>query len=153
MFWECHETLACERFPVQRSGQLSANGFSLGFSAFYKRQVEIGMWGWIIETYSACELTEAGDKLIAISGVVKSIQQQTGDQYIAGLWRAGLEYQLCWERAHKDADWFSSKPASVRDPYKAPSWSWASIDTKIMRHHGEGSLLAKVLEAKTTPSD
>jgi hypothetical protein len=82
------------------------------------------MWSWIVERYSSCELTYAKDKLVAISGLARNIQIQTGDQYIAGMWREDLEFQLCWYNA-------VGQQSQRAVPYRAPTWSWASLDCLI----------------------
>jgi len=83
------------------------------------------MWGWIVERYSECKLTKPKDKLVAISGVARIIQRQTRDQYVAGLWRKDLEVQFCW--GTETPDWQDRRVF----PYKAPSWSWASLDCRV----------------------
>ena len=54
-----------------------------------------------------------------MAGVAKWLQEHTGDEYIAGMWRDNLDVQLLWE-VHPDDD----NPASKE--YIAPSWSWAN---------------------------
>lgn len=46
----------------------------------------LGTWYSAVEFYSRCDLTEKKDKLIAISGLAKQIQGNTGVGYYAGLW-------------------------------------------------------------------
>ena len=43
----------------------------------------------------------------------------TDDQYLAGIWKADLSYQLCW---------YCPRPGRRPMKYRAPSWSWASMD-------------------------
>ncbi|KAH9213189.1 hypothetical protein DL95DRAFT_463274 [Leptodontidium sp. 2 PMI_412] len=64
-------------------------------------------------------LTRATDKLVAIGGLAKAIQAQTGDGYFSGMWRRDLELQLLWY----------GRPSAENEPYVAPSWSWASLGT------------------------
>ncbi|KUJ18523.1 HET-domain-containing protein, partial [Mollisia scopiformis] len=53
-------------------------------------------WDETIKEYAPCKLTFWSDKLIAISGVAKRRQITVGGEYVAGLWREGIERQLCW---------------------------------------------------------
>jgi hypothetical protein len=117
VFWECHAKVACETFPEEFP---TPHPWIERF--FMKKPISRSMWRLIVEEYSKCQLTYTKDKLVAISGLARIIQQQTRDQYVAGMWRKDLELQLCWYREH------SSLPDQRVLPYRAPSWSWASID-------------------------
>jgi Heterokaryon incompatibility protein (HET) len=119
LFWECHHKVACESFPER-----FPTAVAYGQSYFKKQPFSRPMWSWLVEQYSHCDLTFTKDKLVAISGLARTIQRQTGDQYIAGMWRKDLEFQLCW---------YSSIGQDVQRavPYRAPTWSWASLDCLI----------------------
>ncbi|ROW04998.1 hypothetical protein VSDG_00080 [Cytospora chrysosperma] len=85
------------------------------------------LWNDILESYAKCALTKPDDKLVAISGVVKDFANAVGDQYLAGLWRKNLINGLLW--VAKDQRDPALSPETARpDNYRAPSWSWASID-------------------------
>ncbi|KAI1741470.1 heterokaryon incompatibility protein-domain-containing protein [Xylaria scruposa] len=87
------------------------------------------LWGYIVENYSKAKLTKPTDKLVALSGVAKWLQDHKNDVYLAGLWRRGLEIQLCWTSYGSVEESFSlAGPAE----YVAPSWSWASTNREIM---------------------
>jgi hypothetical protein len=77
------------------------------------------------------ELTEACDKLVAISAVAKEISMFGGmGEYLAGLWRSDILRDLLWFSTYEDrTDEFATP--SRPDGYRAPSWSWASIDGTI----------------------
>lgn len=53
------------------------------------------------------------DKVVAISGIARATRDQIDDDYVAGMWRRGLEGQLCWYV-------FNSKSPRPT-PYRAPS--------------------------------
>ncbi|ROW09352.1 hypothetical protein VMCG_02543 [Cytospora schulzeri] len=85
------------------------------------------VWNDILESYAKCDLTNPNDKLVAISGVVKDFANAINDDYLAGLWRKNLINGLLW--VAKDEISPEKYPPSVRpEMYRAPSWSWASID-------------------------
>jgi hypothetical protein len=44
--------------------------------------------------YSKCQMSLSKDKLIALSGVAQNLQRASGDEYLAGMWRKDLEWQL-----------------------------------------------------------
>jgi len=84
------------------------------------------VWKTIVSQYSHRQLTYSGDKLVAIAGLAKRFAKPD-DRYIAGLWRSNLREQLQW-RATRPR--LRSKLAP-RPTWRAPSWSWAAVDTSI----------------------
>ena len=84
----------------------------------------IDPWNSIVEYYSCCNLTYANkDKFIAISGVVDLFKSIGGrGRYLAGLWEVDFFRHLVWE---------VSDNAQYPQSYRAPSWSWASIDSGV----------------------
>ncbi|KAK7711132.1 hypothetical protein SLS57_008222 [Botryosphaeria dothidea] len=85
----------------------------------------MNLWRFIVETYSKCSLSRKTDRLIAFSGLAKSFRPLLEeDDYLAGLWRSEGARQLLWKKS-RDVS------ASNRDNDRAPSWSWASMDTPI----------------------
>jgi hypothetical protein len=120
LFWECHHLNACETFP---------NGIPQGLilpAKFAKKPLQPSMWSEIIRLYSYCALTYDTDRLVAISGVARHIQQQSRDQYVAGMWRTNLEEQLCWCISKPE-------PRKMCTVYIAPTWSWASVIGALSR--------------------
>jgi hypothetical protein len=129
----------------------------------YEREREraVGRWASMVNAFTKRKLTHESDRLPALSGIVKEIQLQTGDEYLAGLWRQDLSHDLLWEVdtlfAAKDSTWH--RPAK----YRAPSWSWAAIEgpirmdlrpSELDKAHGDILPLAddvRVLEAKIKP--
>ncbi|KAL4889851.1 heterokaryon incompatibility protein-domain-containing protein [Aspergillus ambiguus] len=99
--------------------------------------------GWLalIQNYSKRSLSVSKDKLSAVAGVAKVIAEETGDDYLAGAWAAHLPEDIYW-RVYAQEEYFeveSGLPVKgkilgdVSRPveYRAPSWSWASIDAPI----------------------
>ncbi|KAM3082277.1 hypothetical protein ACMFMG_004722 [Clarireedia jacksonii] len=74
-------------------------------------------WHEIVNLYTKAQLTRESDKLVAISGIARVLQDQHTGGYLAGLWRNGIETQLPWRCVN------FQMPAA----YHAPSWSWASV--------------------------
>ena len=98
-----------------------------------------------MEGYTARELTFETDRLPAIAGIARKIQDITGDTYMAGLWKNDLGAGLCWRiRGFGDL----CRPSR----YRAPSWSWAALEGSIThRIPEEHKLSAKLItfEIKT----
>ncbi|RDW87873.1 hypothetical protein BP5796_03567 [Coleophoma crateriformis] len=95
------------------------------------------VWKRVVETYSKTRLTKATDKLIALAGIAKIMSRRIlngrDEDYVAGMWRDNLESQLLWRvdpAVKKDGtyDFHSDRPGM--DEYRAPSFSWAAIDSE-----------------------
>jgi hypothetical protein len=67
-----------------------------------------------------------------MSGVAKIMAQVLDDEYCAGLWRSCLVTELAWS-------WTGdTEPASLptgSSTYRAPSWSWASLNSGIWHYN------------------
>ncbi|KAF4333103.1 heterokaryon incompatibility [Fusarium beomiforme] len=85
------------------------------------------LWFRIVEVYTASALTIPSDKLIVCSGIAKRMAEIVQDDYVAGMWCRYLEGELLWlvQGNHQAGRWTRPKE------YRAPSWSWASIDGPI----------------------
>ncbi|KAK1659931.1 heterokaryon incompatibility protein-domain-containing protein [Colletotrichum godetiae] len=157
VMWECLEEHRCEGFPrgvplhkssksikrllssQEKDDKLKTNGL-MSFDA-------LDLWIDIVTTYSQCQSTVIEDKLYALGGIAKLFRQVTGDTYLAGLWRSRLLYQL---------DWYAWMPKSrITSKYRAPSWSWASIDGPVQpTSPGHGNhFLAEVIDASVTTTN
>jgi hypothetical protein len=106
----------------QRSEQGDTN--SRMKSSMYK------IWKSTVMGYTIRRLTEGSDKLPAIQSIAAEMEAAINDSYInfAGMWRGHIKYDLLWHVK----DGTRSKPAK----YRAPSWSWASIDAGIAWNDG-----------------
>jgi len=59
------------------------------------------VWDSVVSLYSRLDLTRKADKLPALSSIAKREQKRRhGDQYIAGLWRSTLVYDLMWRPSY-----------------------------------------------------
>ncbi|KAJ5087746.1 HET-domain-containing protein [Penicillium angulare] len=123
---------------------------------------DTGHWqgGWLkhIQDYSSRKLTVPDDKLTALSGVAQMIAINTKDTYYAGLWKSHLPEDLAWRVYPRDEsralveEGFAHEtfgdvyPVIVPSHYRAPSWSWASLDARILFVHLDyGNLVADIL--------
>lgn len=87
-------------------------------------------WEDIVEDYSTRLLTKATDKLHAIAGLAEVAQRATAECYVSGAWTTSNKnceklIGILW--AHKPG---KSSFSSAAD-FKAPSWSWASVEGPI----------------------
>ncbi|KAF8851398.1 HET-domain-containing protein [Acephala macrosclerotiorum] len=127
------------------------------------RPVETCDWMDFVKEYTGRELSRPSDRLVALSGLALSLQASPSESnatlaygqwtvgsqpkslwpvYVAGLIRTFLPQQLLWyaqdqRKVIADAD--LPLPAISRPtPYRAPTWSWASLDGPIL-YESKGS--------------
>ena len=144
LFWECGSVLANEAFPERLPKECSLS------DRIQKTGSLSDEWERLITTYSQTDLTVGSDKLAAISGIARVAQRENNDDYFAGMWRNEMEAQLCWCLAD------SGTKLPRTESYRAPSWSWASVDGYIpyrLREPGPhyDDYLAHVLDAWVIP--
>ncbi|KAK1531288.1 hypothetical protein CPAR01_10937 [Colletotrichum paranaense] len=78
----------------------------------------------LVEEYSGCSLTYEKDKLAALNGMTGIFSNASLSRYISGIWNTHIVRQICW----------SLNPAAEKKPrpaHPAPSWSWASVQSKV----------------------
>jgi hypothetical protein len=120
--WECLEGRSDEiqrRFPEERIPELEDTVPSSP-SLLDKD------WSWsnIVEEFTRRKIGKDEDRLPALAGLAKKYRDATGYEYLAGVWRQELPAALLWEK--KGWNYLKS-PAG----YRAPSWSWASLEGAI----------------------
>jgi len=81
-------------------------------------------WRTVIKIFSRCALSFSKDKLVAISGMARTMADDMNCRYLAGMWRKDLEHQLLWKVT-------DSMPAVKKDGTRGPSWAWPSVDGPI----------------------
>ncbi|KAF2035855.1 HET-domain-containing protein [Setomelanomma holmii] len=101
------------------------------------------LWKRVVEMYSTTNLSHPSDKLVALSGIATHFQRHllsasTSRLYIAGLWSQNLESQLLWSvnDVWNAAARRFENPAK-RVPGRAPSFSWAAIDSPLGITYGD----------------
>lgn len=83
------------------------------------------------------KLTYPSDKLPAISGLAAHFGSfLLGVNYLAGIWECGLIDALCWNLTS-----FDNVPRYRPEEYRAPSWSWASVDGEVILSHTPSSTI------------
>ncbi|RFU35042.1 hypothetical protein B7463_g1301, partial [Scytalidium lignicola] len=125
-----------------------------------KRQRALMNWYRSIESeFCGRLLTNDSDMLPALSGVAHRFQPLIDGMYHAGLWETDLLRGLLWKCRNvipNGKGIYLTEPSS----YRAPSWSWASLNGSIYygnseaRNRGwkkeEEKSPTKILEIKTT---
>ncbi|WYZ39887.1 hypothetical protein EsH8_IV_000228 [Colletotrichum jinshuiense] len=154
--WECYRESKCEGFPHGRHSETRTKNIdnllsTLEGDASPSKSGRMGektlqSWAGLVGEYSSCQLTRPGDRLYAFAGVANFFQDFTGDTYLAGIWRDRALQQLCW-RVVEPA------PRPTKTKYRAPSWSWASVDVPVyMRDiRDKDTLLVDLVDVGVTP--
>lgn len=96
------------------------------------------LWAHVVEMYSRLNLTMTKDKLVALSGIAQLMAtkvlgtQENPTRYVAGLWYKYLESQLLWRLEPTFIKHNRTFHHCARRPqeFRAPSFSWASIDAQ-----------------------
>ncbi|KAL2066061.1 hypothetical protein VTL71DRAFT_2132 [Oculimacula yallundae] len=153
IYWECRTSTASEAFASRVSGtagtkiaevkdavsETSESQTTSGkLMKWMKEKVEnrhstardFRVWNQLVMAYTKGNLTQERDKMIAISGLADIFQGKADDEYLAGLWRRALPYQLLWFVENPN---LSTRPKD----YRAPSWSWASVNGAVGYHEFE----------------
>jgi hypothetical protein len=156
VYWECAMLRASETFPNGVLEEFTAQ--TLNMNHWYRLIASdeslsldslAELWSALVGAYTRCNLTFATDKLVAISGIARRITRLTHVQpndYVAGLWRPLILYELLWNvRLEIAGD-------SHGDACHAPSWSWASTNAPVglgsIHQLKELSPAVEVLEAR-----
>lgn len=146
--WECAESIAAESYPDGVPLVLMAPGISAKFiqhlplldqeTSSDNRAELYRQWDKVIDAYSQCSLTKREDKLVALAGIAKIFARFLKTQYVAGMWRKDLSQALLWELNYYKHD--LERPSRRASKYRAPSWSWASVDGTISTSHFEATM-------------
>jgi hypothetical protein len=129
LLWECASTVQCQCTPP--GGDIAGWDTDCHYRCQVKDDSRVKtnsdfrlQWQQTIRRYSQLSLTRPTDKLPALSGLAKRMQASRGDQYLAGMWKSTLAEDLAWR---------VKKPYYKRtEPWRAPSWSWASVDGAVV---------------------
>jgi hypothetical protein len=94
-------------------------------------QSALQSWYNVLADYTNRNLTFPSDKLVAISGIANVVGCFMRDDYFAGLWRKSLPQSLLWSPYDEEDLPNPGYTATPSTQYRAPSWSWASVDSRI----------------------
>lgn len=160
MVWECQSCMWCEcmeldnlhissrEFKISNSSQRTEYSKALASTDSAKFRY----WYHFVDTLVRRYITNDLDILPALSGLAKQMQKNGAGRYCAGIWADDLVYGLMW------------CPPSLglcgrAIPYRAPSWSWASVKIEDpasniynFTEHSELQILCTVLNVQCTPS-
>jgi hypothetical protein len=141
--WRCREGTAC---LCHQEAYTETEAVTLRL-----RPRAVNRWYRVVQNFNQRNFTVATDKLPAFSGVVKTLAPEMAagagksSIYIAGLWRHLMlpGEDLLWYR-------YPGAPAHCYQDYVAPSFSWASVGTRIVFSNVDikmGSWLSELVNA------
>ncbi|KAI0860601.1 heterokaryon incompatibility protein-domain-containing protein [Xylaria cubensis] len=122
--WECRETIM--KRLLSQTFVFPTEPIVKVWSQRLKHCDCLSLWYQTVEQYSRRALSEPSDKLVAIGSLAKTFSAVMQTDYIAGLWGRHIVSGLLWETATKD-----SRRVGL---YRAPSWSWASVEGAVKFH-------------------
>jgi hypothetical protein len=94
------------------------------------------LWQDLVQESSRRTLTVSGDKLNALEGIVQELRLQTGDEYLAGIWRKRLVSELSWYQYDPRK---GSQALKCNTERTCPSWTWIKTDGPVSFSHAENS--------------
>ena len=113
------QVLEIGNFPILDAGNVTAEEI-------------LTTWLDVVTQFSRLRLTFARDRLPALAGIAKHIANITQSRYLAGIWETDIARGLLWR-----TDYAPGEPDDLEnisdvgtraDPYRAPTWSWASVE-------------------------
>jgi len=156
MLWAYEELQAAELWPCGKTSKNFIDRFEsfevekARFHALLDRTKGVAKdhktWWTFIQDYTGTKLTRKTDRLIALQGLATQVEGLTGQQYCAGFWlNDSLPSSLLWAAA--------KPPFPYPQEYRAPSWSWASIDGAVNFNHDrfKGITVIQVLGTHKLP--
>jgi hypothetical protein len=150
-YWECRSSVGLECLPalLPTSAIEITNLATLMSDLAGKDKCEVSKsWEKVAFAYSTANMTVSGDKLPGLAAIAERFGKYKQCEYLAGMWKdEKFDAQLCW---------------CVVDPrsrlaWRAPTWSWVSVDGYISFHaykpaelRSPHSVCARTLEASVT---
>ncbi|KAF4785035.1 hypothetical protein HER10_EVM0001993 [Colletotrichum scovillei] len=144
MAWECNEVCACECmgettiYDTEPRWAHTKGAHVRNLSSATKAKDLYPDWRSTVENYKRTRLTYQSDILPVIAGVVKDMQRYRKDKYLAGVWEDSLLDDLAWQATQ------SVLPRP--DAWTAPTWSWASVTSRIHYSNLRTILAPKFME-------
>lgn len=128
--WECGHNMLWERVPLNlMDARPPAAGHKL-WDVHWRDHLQ-GLrinvdWPTIVAHFTACQLTNESDRLVAIAGIAKKVGPVLNDQYVAGLWARSLPWGLLWRSLP------GRKACPPQTQYFSPSFSWAAAGGRVL---------------------
>jgi hypothetical protein len=135
LWFECCAGFQCECARNEYGGYFDRSEFKPDLDKSIRKAVEPDKlehnWKLLVFNYArkARPLTFANDIFPALQGIAKIVPPIMG-AFLAGHWETHLDKSLCW--------YMTSTSTPRSGEWRAPSWSWASVDGPITRQAHSG---------------
>lgn len=135
LLWKCYEAQKCECMQEDNENKLTGRRRkSLWETAISSDSAKrFGAWRSLMAYYSRRQITYESDRLPAISGMAKYMLSNGAGEYLAGMWKEDLCEALTWLAKpvwpQIANDNLTSTYRRRASPYRAPTWSWISLET------------------------
>jgi hypothetical protein len=119
---------------LARLRQIFTDSDELGASTFdlkHGDEERMARWEDLIREYSRRKLSREDDKLPALAGLAAKFESLVRAEYLAGLWSCWLPMHLLWKVAG------SSGSGSTQSNWRAPTWSWLSMNSPVQMDIGD----------------
>lgn len=90
----------------------------------------LNTWYDTVENFMARRISFTSDRLPALGAIARVIQEQTGDTYIAGIWKRDFIRGLAWTVSGRERETYQPKLRDA-EAMRPPSWSWASVEANV----------------------
>jgi hypothetical protein len=160
VFWECLEKRASDIFPdsmwsYKKHIPLVRDLREMKISIHGQHRFQLGLaddsykfWRGILNRYTGCNMTRETDKLIAMNGIVRQIENMTGARMVWGMWDHLLIHELLWVPGSLQIQ-ANFRPSE----WRAPTWSWASQNLSVRNNfafqHSRCSIRQDLASART----
>jgi hypothetical protein len=150
LIFECRSAVSCECRAAISYKPTTPGLFAKALSCYNIAEL-YKAWHHIVNNFVLRDITCLSDRLPAISGMAKKIEEASGSKYLAGIWRDNVASDLLWS----SAPFLQNPHLAVRTSnYRAPSFSWASVETQVhyeeLGDEIESSPLIRVINAEST---
>jgi len=138
IIWQCRRAVKSQGRKREEVISTSIHDLNMISRAKEKLQSKdsnlTAIWHEMVRLYSQRRLTYSKDRLPAIAAIAKTMQSlRPGDEYIAGIWRSTLFFDMLWRTRFGQAEWTEGLLAAVKKRMAGsiPTWSWASISAGV----------------------
>lgn len=132
IYWQCRKYNSCESGDTYVT---PPNAFDTLVDGSPSGREPYNIWYEWVRQVSQRNLTVDSDKLPSMGGLARVIAKRNGDEYAAGLWKKDMLFGLVsWKCDFEEnlfdpeANYQGARGRSMSSRYRAPTWSWASVD-------------------------
>jgi hypothetical protein len=85
-------------------------------------------WVRLVENFTGRKMSLYAEKLLAIAAIASWFQRKLSDQYVVGLWKSTILFDMMWKPVNNAA--LDEDHPRCRNAC-GPSWSWVSFDGRV----------------------